>query len=123
MTPKRIKSPCIICGHEQEFRYSCSEETCNGCGQVYEYDEGYRIRLTDIQLATIRRIPDDLTPPDANGKKIELVDYKAKEVVDVKIGTYGHKLWVCIDGVAVLRVTSPVIEFTDMRSHSFEQKK
>ena len=53
--------------------------------------------------------------PDANGKPIDLVDYKATEIVGVQIGAQGHKLWICIDGVAVLRVTSPQIELTDMR--------
>lgn len=48
---------------------------------------------------------------DANGKEIVLQDYRAKEVVGVQIGTLGHKLWVCIDGVAVLRVTAPQIDF------------
>ena len=53
---------------------------------------------------------------DKNGKEIELVDYEAKEAVGVQIGTTGHKLWVCIDGVAVLRVKSPSIVLDDMRT-------
>lgn len=56
--------------------------------------------------------------PDATGKPIELQDYVAKEIVGVQIGESGHKLWVCIDGVAVLRVKSPKIELTDYREHS-----
>lgn len=52
---------------------------------------------------------------DKNGKPIILQDYAASEVVGVQIGTEGHKLWVCIDGVAVLRVKAPVIELEDMR--------
>ena len=54
---------------------------------------------------------------DANGKPIELVDYVAKEIVGVQIqiGSIGHKLGVCIDGVAVLRVTAPKIELADLR--------
>lgn len=52
---------------------------------------------------------------DKNGKEIVQQDYKASEVVGVQIGTFGHKLWVCIDGVAVLRVHAPKIELTDMR--------
>ncbi len=52
---------------------------------------------------------------DKNGKEIDLQDYEASTVVGVQIGTLGHKLWVCIDGVAVLRVNAPEIEFTDMR--------
>lgn len=52
---------------------------------------------------------------DKNGKEIILQDYESKEVVGVQIGTFGHKLWVCIDGVAVLRVKSPLIELEDMR--------
>ncbi len=52
---------------------------------------------------------------DKNGKPVKLVDYDAKEIVGVQIGTLGHKLWVCIDGVAVLRVRSPKIDFKDFR--------
>lgn len=47
---------------------------------------------------------------DKNGKPIELRDYVAKEIVGVQLGTEGHRLWVYIDGVAVLRVKSPKIE-------------
>ncbi len=54
-------------------------------------------------------------PADKNGKEIELQDYEASTVVGVQIGTLGHKLWVCIDGVAVLRVYAPRIDFKDMR--------
>ncbi len=52
---------------------------------------------------------------DKNGKKIELVDYEAKEAVGVKIGTTGHRLWICIDGIAVLRIKSPSIVLDDIR--------
>ncbi len=52
---------------------------------------------------------------DKNGKPIELRDYVASECVGVQIGTTGHKLWVCIDGAAVLRVVAPTIELGDMR--------
>ena len=52
---------------------------------------------------------------DKNGEELELKTYEAKEGVGVQIGATGHKLWVCIDGVAVLRIKSPVIELTDMR--------
>ena len=52
---------------------------------------------------------------DKNGKEIELQDYEAKVGVGVEIGHLGHKLWVCIDGVAVLRVKAPEIHLTDMR--------
>ena len=55
---------------------------------------------------------------DKNGKKIELVDYEAKQVVGVQIGTTGHKLWVCVDGIAVLRVKSPLIILTDSRNEN-----
>ena len=41
---------------------------------------------------------------DKNKKRIELVDYEAKEVVGIQIGRLGHKLWICLDGVAVLRI-------------------
>lgn len=57
---------------------------------------------------------------DKNGKEIVLQDYVASEIVGVQIGTLGHKLWVCIDGVAVLRVISPIIEFKD-RSSIYDQ--
>ena len=46
---------------------------------------------------------------DKNGKEIKLEDYEAKEGVGVQIGKTRHKLWVCIDGVAVLRVKAPFI--------------
>ena len=52
---------------------------------------------------------------DKNGKDIVLQDYEAKEGAGVEVGHQGHKLWVCIDGVAVLRVKAPVVELTDMR--------
>ncbi len=52
---------------------------------------------------------------DKTDKQIVLQDYEARGVVGVQIGTLGHKLWVCIDGVAVLRVRSPEIEVEDMR--------
>ena len=52
---------------------------------------------------------------DKNGKEIDLQGYEASTVVGVQIGTLGHKLWVCIDGVAVLRVHAPRIDFEDMR--------
>lgn len=44
-----------------------------------------------------------------------LRDMVAEHVVGVQIGTLGHKLWVCVDGEAVLRVKAPAIEFTDLR--------
>jgi len=46
---------------------------------------------------------------------IILNDYEAEETVGVQIGALGHKLWVCVDGVCVLRVRSPKIELTDLR--------
>ncbi len=46
---------------------------------------------------------------DKNGKEIKLEDYEAKEVVGIQIGATGHKLWICIDGVAVLRIKAPTI--------------
>lgn len=52
---------------------------------------------------------------DSNGKLIKLEDYKAQEVVGVQIGSLGHKLWICIDGVSVLRVIAPQIDFADLR--------
>ena len=52
---------------------------------------------------------------DKNGKKIELVDYEAKKVVGIQIGGTGHRLWICIDGIAVLRIKSPSIILDDMR--------
>jgi hypothetical protein len=52
---------------------------------------------------------------DKNGREIELRDFEANKIVGVQIGTAGHKLWVCIDGVAVLRVKSPRIQLEDLR--------
>jgi len=52
---------------------------------------------------------------DKNGKPIELRDYEANTVVGVDIGYLGHKLWVCIDGVAVLRIKAPEIILDDKR--------
>ena len=54
---------------------------------------------------------------DKNGKEIVLQDYEAITGVGVEIG---HKLWVCIDGVAVLRVKAPLIHLTDMRENHEE---
>ncbi len=55
---------------------------------------------------------------DKNGRPLELRDYEAKEITGVQIGILGHKLWVCVDGVAVLRIKSPKIELTDLRENS-----
>ena len=54
---------------------------------------------------------------DAYGRNItvNLIDINADEVVGVQIGTLGHKLWVCVDGQALLRIKAPKIEFTDCR--------
>ena len=59
---------------------------------------------------------------DKNGKEIVLQDYEAKVGVGVEIGSTGHKLWVCIDGIAVLRVKAPEIHLTDMRDSEDENK-
>jgi hypothetical protein len=60
---------------------------------------------------------------DKNGKSIVLRDYEANEVVGVQIGTLGHRLWVCIDGVAVLRLRAPKIDLEDMRIKSAKVTK
>ncbi len=52
---------------------------------------------------------------DAKDRPIQLRDFDASHVVGVQIGALGHKLWVCIDGVAVLRVNAPEIDLTDHR--------
>jgi hypothetical protein len=52
---------------------------------------------------------------DKDGKEIVLQDYEAEHGVGVQIGSTGHKLWVCIDGVAALRVKAPRIELEDNR--------
>jgi len=52
---------------------------------------------------------------DKNGKPLQLQDYEAKVGVGVTIGVLGHKLWVCVDGVAVLRIKAPEIMLEDMR--------
>jgi len=59
---------------------------------------------------------------DKNGKLICLEDYEAKTAIGVQIGRTRHKLWVCIDGVAVLRVRSPIIEFDDLSSKNSKGK-
>jgi len=51
---------------------------------------------------------------DKNGKPIMLQDYEANHAVGVQIGATGHRLWVCIDGVAVLRVKAPLIELIEL---------
>jgi len=62
---------------------------------------------------------------DAKDRPIELRDYDAKEGVGVQIGSLGHKLWVCVDGICVLRVNAPTIDITDQRlnvkQHSMEE--
>lgn len=65
---------------------------------------------------------DDTTAVDKNGRAIEVRDYEARKGVGVQIGHTGHKLWVCIDGVAVLRVKSPMLELTDMREDTNIQR-
>lgn len=52
---------------------------------------------------------------DKHGKPYNLVDYDAHEVTGVQIGQLGHKVWVCVDGVAVLRVRTPLVELMDNR--------
>ncbi len=52
----------------------------------------------------------------------KLRDIVAKEITGVQIGTFGHKLWVCVDGKAVLRVKSPEIEFIDLRITQKEEE-
>lgn len=52
---------------------------------------------------------------DKNGKEITCIDYEASEGVGIQIGATGHKLWICIDGVAVLRVKAPLIHLEDNR--------
>lgn len=74
--------------------------------------------LTTAHRALLRLLkePDTSgTSVDKNGKPIVLQDYHANDITGVQIGQLGHKLWVCIDGVAVLRVVSPTIELEDMR--------
>ena len=53
---------------------------------------------------------------DKNGKEIVLQDYEAEKGVGVQIGHTGHKLWICIDGIAVLRVKAPGIQLEDART-------
>jgi len=45
----------------------------------------------------------------------ECRDIVADKGTGVQIGTFGHKLWVCVDGQCVLRIKSPEIELTDLR--------
>lgn len=52
---------------------------------------------------------------DKNGKEIVLEDYEANTGVGVDIGCMRHRLWVCIDGAAVLRVKAPEIHLQDLR--------
>ncbi len=59
---------------------------------------------------------------DKNGRPLELRDFEAKEITGVQIGELGHKLWVCIDGVAVLRIISPVIQLDDLRKTLDEEQ-
>ena len=54
---------------------------------------------------------------DKNDKEIVLQDYEAVVGVGVDIGHRGHNLWVCIDGVAVLRIKAPLITLNDMREN------
>ena len=62
-------------------------------------------------------------PQDKNGNYIELRDFEARIGTGVDIGCTGHKLWVCIDGAAVLRVKSPMIKLTDMRQEPVQLKE
>lgn len=50
------KTKCDICGTENEVP-NYDDWACSQCGQVYEYDEGHRIRLTPEQLETLRKMP------------------------------------------------------------------
>ena len=58
---------------------------------------------------------------DKNWKEIVCQDYEANIGVGVEIGQTGHKLWVCIDGICVLRIRSPKIILTDFREIEAEQ--
>lgn len=43
---------CLICGSSIEFDYD--EVECGWCSQMYEYEEGLMIKLTDRQLELLR---------------------------------------------------------------------
>jgi hypothetical protein len=46
---------------------------------------------------------------------MKLVDLSATECTGVRIDARGKKLWVCVDGQAVLRVKTPKVELADDR--------
>ena len=49
---------CEICGSEfSMLKYSDSK--CAHCGQDYEYEEGYRLKLSDLQINTLRDLRRD----------------------------------------------------------------
>jgi hypothetical protein len=54
---------------------------------------------------------------DPAGPGLTLRDLQARHAVGVQVGTHGRRLWVCVDGVAVLRVKAPVIHLEDMRDN------
>ncbi len=77
--------------------------------------EFYKYLGERIPIKQIPQIENHTTFTDAKGRPVELRDFDAKHVVGVQIGSLGHKLWVCIDGISVLRVNAPEIDLTDMR--------
>ena len=65
-------------------------------------------------------IPNDIANTDTdNGIEQydlkSLKDYQASLGAGVRINATGEKLWVCVDGICVLRVLAPEIELTDDR--------
>lgn len=63
------KIKCDICGSVNEVP-SYADWDCHNCGQVYAYDEGHQICLTDAQWAVLRSksrwIPVSERAPDAS---------------------------------------------------------
>ncbi|KKN77748.1 hypothetical protein LCGC14_0357220 [marine sediment metagenome] len=92
----------------------------NGVATIRDSETGRVLMQGSASMQGVKDLQRVLSPPksnilDAKGRPLELQDFDAKGAVGVQIGTLGHKLWVCVDGAAVLRVNAPKIELEDMR--------
>ena len=50
------KMDCILCGEEFEYDTYGDDNKCPKCGQIYDYDEGQVIRLSEKQKETLIKL-------------------------------------------------------------------
>lgn len=50
----RDEMTCIICDHKFEHGTYSANINCPNCGQIYDYDEGQCIRLSEEQINILK---------------------------------------------------------------------